>query len=98
MIEIWLRQSVQGHLHPLMQKAQGKVAKLYHAKGRALYISSRADGEHQPGSFHYNMCAEDYLDGMKHVSKKEIKNKLGPDFDIVEYSWGYHVEYDPKGV
>jgi len=96
MIEVWLRQSVQGDLQPQMQKAQGKVARLYHAKGERLMISSRRDGEHQPGSFHYIGCAEDYLDRAKIVSKRQIKAQLGPDFDVLEYDWGYHVEYDPK--
>ena len=104
MINIWERQSVQGDLQPVMQKAQGKIATLYHSKGHALFISSRRDGEHQPGSFHYIGCAEDYLDNPdvfpgvvgKVVSKQEIKNAIGSDFDVIQYDWGYHVEYDPK--
>jgi hypothetical protein len=83
-----------------MQKAQGKIARMYNELGQPLMISSRRDGEHSPGSFHYIGLAEDYLDNYattKHISKKEIQGKLGSDFDVVEYSWGYHVEYDPKG-
>jgi len=106
MIEVWERQSVQGTLHPMMQRAQGRIAKLYHAKGERLMISSRADGEHNPGSFHYlRPCqAEDYLDrdgpNGKYVHISEIKDVLyvlEPDgYDCCQHSWGYHVEYDPK--
>ena len=98
MIEIWQRQSVRGQLHPMMQKAQGRIARLYNRQRKPLMISSRGDGEHSPGSFHYlELCqAEDYLDPDKHVSKAEIKNAAGPGFDVIEYQWGYHVEYDPK--
>jgi hypothetical protein len=105
MIDVWERQSVQGTLSPLMQKAQGRIAKLYIGKGSRLMISSRADGQHSPGSFHYlRPCeAEDYLDaedtpGGKTVSRFEIESvlrRLKPDaFDVVEYDWGYHVEHD----
>ena len=97
MIEVWQRQSVQGDLHPKMQKAQGKIARLYFVKGERLMISSRRDGEHSPGSFHYIGLAEDYLNPNKVVSKQEIQDAVGPNFDVIEYSWGYHVEYDPKG-
>ena len=97
MINIWERQSVRGQNHPMMQKAQGRVARLYIDKGYPLMISSRGDSEHSPGSFHYLELtqAEDYKDPDKHVSKAEIKKVVGLDFDVIEYSWGYHVEYDP---
>jgi hypothetical protein len=99
MIKIWQRQSVRGQLHPKMQKAQGKIARLYHGKDLPLMISSRGDGEHSPGSFHYlELCqAEDYLDrDPKDLTLVEIREALGRDYDVVEYTWGYHVEYDPK--
>lgn len=96
MINIWQRQSVCGDLSRSMQKAQGKIAKLYHQKGRPLMISSRRDGEHSAGSFHYIGEAEDYFDPTKYVFKKEIQDLLGHNYDVIEYDWGYHVEYDPK--
>lgn len=109
MIEIWQRQSVQGDLHPVMQKVQGKIAKLYIDKSERLMISSRRDGEHGLGSFHYIGMAEDYLDpgksGLKKVSLQEIKTTLNalaaqlginPAYlQVVEYDWGYHIEFDP---
>ena len=98
MIEIWQRQSVRGQLHPKMQKAQGRIAKEYISKGKRLMISSRGDGEHSAGSFHYlELCqAEDYLDPNKYVPIAHIKAAAGPGFDVIGYQWGYHVEYDPK--
>jgi len=96
MINIWERQSVQGDLQPVMRKAQGRIASIYNYKGHPLMISSRRDGEHKPGSLHYDGLAEDYKDWDKHVSISEIKDAVGPGFDVIEYEWGYHVEYDPK--
>jgi hypothetical protein len=90
----------------MMQRAQGRIANLYIVKERRLMISSRADGQHSPGSFHYlRPCqAEDYLDedgdDGKYVKLWEIKavlEDLEPGgFDVIKYDWGYHVEYDPK--
>ena len=96
MINIWERQSVQGDLQTVMRKAQGRIAKIYNWKGHPLMISSRRDGEHMPGSLHYDGLAEDYKDPDKRVSKAEIKDAVGTGFDVIEYEWGYHVEHDPK--
>ena len=96
MIDIWERQSVCGDLQIPMQKAQGHIARLYNIKNHPLMISSRRDGEHSPGSLHYIGLAEDYLDRDKILTKWEIVATIGFGFDVVEYPWGYHVEYAPK--
>lgn len=79
-----------------MQKAHGKLTELYAMRGSDLWVTSRRDGKHRSGSFHYSGCAEDIRDRKKVVSLAEIKHHLGRHFDVVEYSWGYHVEWDPE--
>lgn len=99
MINVWERQSVQGTLQPIMQKAQGRIARLYNAKGYPCMISSRNDSEHMQGSFHYIDLAEDYFDPNKYVPLEDYiytLKRLNPGFQVFESSWGYHVEYDPE--
>ncbi|NIP25969.1 MAG: hypothetical protein GWN94_16835 [Phycisphaerae bacterium] len=95
-MSVWIKEGCCGDLIPRMQKAHGKLTELYAVRGKDLYVSSRRDGKHRSGSFHYNGCAEDILDYAKIVSLLDIKHALGRDFDVVEYDWGYHVEYDPE--
>lgn len=94
---IWLKQGVIGKLNRQTRKGFGKVAKLYEEKERDMYVTSLEEGVHAPGSLHYDGGAFDIFDPHKYVSKDEIISALGwRSFDVVEYDWGYHIEYDPK--
>ena len=71
------------------------------SKSADLYISSRRDGRHMNGSFHYDGGAEDIIDRARIVTKTEIllalENRFGKNhkFQIIEYDWGFHLEHDP---
>jgi hypothetical protein len=88
-----------------MRKAHGKIETLYESKGAEIHISSRRDGVHMNGSLHPDGNAEDIIDRGKIVKigeLREVLNKLAARlkvnpryFQIVEYDWGYHLEWDP---
>lgn len=96
MISEWIKTGVCGDLHPIMQKAHGKIVSHYESLGiKNFFITSRRDGNHIPGSFHYIGLAEDFG---KHrlITRFELQHLLGNDFDIIEYDDHFHVEYDPE--
>jgi hypothetical protein len=84
-----------------MRKAHGVIQNLYASKNADIFVSSRRDGRHMVGSFHYDGNAEDIIDRTKLVTKAEMLNALAirfgknHKFQIVEYDWGYHLEFDP---
>lgn len=95
---IWIKQGVMGYLGPQTQKGFGRTARLYKTKGEDLFCTSLEEGNHMAGSLHYIGQAFDIRQGQAYLfTKDEIKKVVGPDFDVVKYSWGFHVEYDPKG-
>lgn len=63
-----------------------------------LIITSTYEGRHSPSSLHY---ANDAID-IRIIPEKtqqlveEIKQKLGPDFDVIFEFDHIHIEYDPK--
>jgi hypothetical protein len=83
-----------------MRKAHGEIEKEYQKKNADIFISSRRGKTHMIGSFHPDGNAEDIIDRAKLVTKAEMLNALairfGKDhkFQIVEYDWGYHLEFD----
>ncbi len=94
---VWIKEGTLGTLKPKMRKAHGRLAALYASKGAELYVTRRREyaAGSLPGSLHYDGNAEDILDRAKIVTLKQIKKVLGSDYDVVEYEWGFHVEYDP---
>lgn len=93
---VWTQQGATGDLQSVAQKGLGKVARLYHANGLDLYITSLRDGTiHCPGSFHYIGLAFDFRKASR-VSRGMLVSTLGDDWDVIEHSTHYHVEYDPK--
>ena len=66
-----------------------------------IVITSILDGDHMQGSKHYTGEAFDmrkrcYDDSeQKSILEKLIMN-LGTDFDVVNESTHFHIEYDPK--
>lgn len=94
-MSVWYKEGVCGDLTGVTQKGLGKVARLYDSVGADLYVTAIRDGNHTFGSFHYIGQAFDFR---KHplITLSAIKNVLGKDFDVIEHSTHYHVEYDPK--
>ena len=64
-------------------------------------ITSMLDGKHKPGSLHYEGAAFDFRSRhmtmyMKQLIATEIRDKLGPDFDVIVEYTHFHVEVDAK--
>lgn len=94
---IWIKEGTVGDLSPQMRKGHGRLAALYQTKRKDMFVTRRReyDSASLYGSLHYDGNAEDIFDPNKYASKEDVQKALGPDFDVVEYSWGYHCEYDP---
>lgn len=90
----WIKEDVQGDLSVPMRKGHGIVVKLYYSKGLDFFVTSRREGIHSPGSLHPDGNAEDFRG--QGVPILEIKLALPSDYDIVQESDHYHLEYDPK--
>lgn len=91
---VWLKQGVIGDLQSVARKGLGCVARLYKSRGEDLYITSLRDGNHRDGSFHYDGLAFDIRYGKATI--QEIRETLGPGWDIVFETTHIHCEYDPK--
>ena len=94
MTTVWIKQGVIGDLRPAMQKVHGKIAALYISKGKDLFVTSRRDGNHGWGSFHYIGLAEDVQ--KNGVKAKDVREAAGPNCDMVIHDSHFHVEYDPR--
>ena len=96
---VWIKQGVLGDMSNPMRKGLGRVAKHYAALGLDTYITSIREGNHSPGSLHYDGNAVDIKRQGQPVAI--IRQVLGQDFDVVEYSKSngdiFHCEFDPKG-
>ena len=75
----------------------------YARLGYDCVITSLYDGTHMTGSLHYQGRAADFR--TRHVAKEhladllqEIRNNLGPLFDVVLEKDHAHVEFDPKNA
>ncbi len=90
---VWYKQGVLGDLQQVTRKGLGRVAKLYLSKGSDLYVTSLREGNHMAGSLHYDGLAFDIRCG---VSISEIREALGPGWDVVHEKDHIHCEYDPK--
>ena len=73
---------------------------VYKKYGAELVITSAKDGKHGPKSLHYEGLALDLrsrdLAGRQVFVVMDLKNALGPDYDVVLEADHIHVEYDPK--
>lgn len=63
-----------------------------------LVITSTYEGTHGEGSLHYCNDAIDVRVPDRHgiTAKRDLKVKLGKDYDVVLESDHIHIEYDPK--
>lgn len=63
-----------------------------------LIVTSTYEGNHSPSSLHY--CDDAYdiriIPEKTQQMVEEIKQKLGPDFDVIFEFDHIHIEYDPK--
>jgi hypothetical protein len=94
---IWYKQGVIGRMNPQLRKAVGRIHGYYAQHGLSLYITSVEEGNHSAGSLHYCGDAVDFRRPSEDFPTiEDIRKSCGPGFDVVEYGWGFHVEWDPK--
>ena len=94
---VWIKQGVLGSLEPETRRAKRRLVKLYKERGLDFFITSLREGNHDPGSCHYEGQAIDFK--RQGVPEAFVSAACGPEFDVVEYSDSqdiFHVEYDPK--
>lgn len=68
--------------------------------GRECIITSARDGQHSANSLHYvgkamDIRTRDQPDAEIQVCASKLRDKLGPDYDVVVESTHIHIEYDP---
>ena len=92
---IWLKQGAIGDLHREMRRALGKLTEHF----EHVFITSIRDGAHMSESLHYDGKAIDCRFRLDVIgaTKQDVQSLLGTDFDVVEYSTFFHIEYDPEG-
>lgn len=75
---------------------------VYKNHGQELIITSLVDGKHSETSLHYDGDAADlrtyFFKDKKEIEQvaQELRERLGPDFDIVVEKDHIHMEFQPK--
>ena len=87
-------------VHSSMAFATMVVEGVCRGYGVECVITSAFDGEHKPGSLHYEGKALDYRTrDIPKLSRerfaKDVAERLPPGYDVVLESTHLHVEYDP---
>lgn len=96
-MSILIKQGVCGDLSNVCQKALGLIHSYYQRLGEDLVVTSIRDGNHSPGSLHYNGNAFDIRYSTAPIFKiSELRRLLGSDFDVIPEKNHIHVEFDPK--
>lgn len=82
-----------------IRRTLNHVDLIYKTYQEVFVITSTYSGDHSPGSLHYSNDAYDCRlpSDYQAVIFDRIREKLGPDFDVVKEKDHYHIEYDPKG-
>lgn len=91
---IWYKQGAVGDLSVQMRKGLGKIAKLAEAKGEDVFVTSIRDGNHSLGSLHPDGNAVDFRP-LHRVTLDDVRIKLGINFDCIDETNHWHVEFDP---
>lgn len=86
-------------LEPEIRRVLPYVEKTYQEFRYEPVITSTYEGNHSPGSLHYNNDAVDIRAGADQdmgAIHYRLKERLGPDYDIIRHKTHIHIEYDPK--
>ena len=94
-MKVWIKQGVCGDLQPIARKGLGRATDMFHKHGESIYITSLRDGNHIPGSLHYDGLAFDILPPLT-FDFSELAAALGSDWDVINEDTHIHCEYDPK--
>ena len=78
------------------------VAEVMAAHSVQCVITSGTDGKHKAGSLHYADRALDFRSRgqslpLQELIAKQVRERLGPDYDFIVEGDHYHGEFDPKG-
>jgi len=70
---------------------------VWRIENQELVVTSTYEGNHSESSLHYCDEAVDIRSWEKASEvRDEIKDELGPDYDVVIEPGHIHIEYDPK--
>ncbi len=85
-------------LNPEIRRTLKPVSVILNKERVLFAVSSTYEGNHPPHLKHYGHDAYDVSlsNIVGHLPQSCIKQKLGPDFDVVFESNLIHIEYDPK--
>ena len=92
---VWIKQGVLGELQPIARKGFGRVAMLAESKDEDTFITCLREGNHIPGSFHFEGWAFD-IQKYQYTTLTECRSAIGPGWDILNEPDHWHFEYDPK--
>lgn len=92
---VWIKQGVIGDLQPIARKGLGKVHDLHSQHRVDLFLTSLREANHMAGSLHYDGLAFDILPNLN-IALNEIKQVLGPQWDVINEQTHIHCEFDPK--
>jgi len=81
-----------------IRRALRKASDLLADYNHEIIVTETYGGNHGAGSLHYANDAFDMRDPDPCISKylTVLKERLGPDFDVVDEHDHFHIEYDPK--
>lgn len=88
-------------LRPETLFAMCVASKLLEVEGHTFVVTCGSEGQHMRGSLHYAGLAFDFrrpdltwVGG--DLLRSELAKRLGDDFDVVQESNHFHVEFQPK--
>ena len=79
-----------------IRRTLAPVEEIFLKHGQEGVISSTYEGNHGPSSLHYANDAYDLRLPRYPGIIDEIREALGPDYDVVKEGTHIHIEYDPK--
>ena len=92
--KVWFEQGCVFTPIPIVAEGFRRVVKLAKQLECNVNVTSGREGDHMVDSLHYLDRAWD-MQTNKFILFK-LKEVLGKGWDVVEYPWGFHCEYDPK--
>lgn len=92
---------VLDQLTPQAVLAMSVTASILSKHSYDFVVTSCGDGKHMAGSLHYSGRAFDFRTNKIHESMRsriftDIREALGPEFDVVMEKTHGHVEWDPQ--
>ena len=85
-------------LKPGIRKKLNEISRcIWRVEEKELIITSTYEGSHSAGSLHYaNLAIDVRRQDRGEGVKKELRDNLGKDYDVILVKDHIHIEYDPK--